>query len=112
MNGAESLCLPKEFLMPSPRAKLDRRKAAGPIVEMHNVGRLAHPVHERDRGSTEKREALEIIVVTIDLAAREIIRRIDQIRGPIQSIALKDANAGLFSAPLKFQIFKDDSSDE
>src|SRR2546423_4954775 len=98
--------------MPSSRAQLHCRKTTLPVVQMHDVGSVAEPVHERDGGPTEKREAFEIVVVTIDLAAREIIRRIDQISGRIQRITLQDANAGLFSAPLNCQVFKGDSTDK
>ena len=90
--------------MAPARAQLDRGEAAGPVVAMDHLRRFAQPPQQRNRGATVKSKALKVVGFAVDLTAREVKRRVDQISGHIQRFAFPDANARLFPAPFDFQI--------
>ena len=90
--------------MASSSAHFNRSKTARPVVAMKYVRSLLQALEQSDRRPAVKRESFEIVLVAVESFAREIMRRVDQIRWRAQHVTLPDTDPRWFAAPLHFQI--------
>src|SRR5580765_2738896 len=105
MNREENFGLREELIGFSQSLHLDSGEAGLPIVAMQHVNWFIEFSRQRHGRATEKSEAFEIVIVAVDLAAIEIVRRVDEISWSRQFIALPDANMRSLAAPKHAQCF-------
>jgi len=99
------------FLLPA-YAQLSGSKTAGPIVTVQHLRRVAQPREQSYCRPAKKSEPFKVIDLAINLAAREIKWRVNQIGGRGQCFAVPDANARTFTAPLDLKIFDESAAQE
>jgi len=105
MNRKNCAGVRKKLLLLPARSHFHGSKPTRPIIAVHHVRRITQPSQQSDPCATKKREPLEVVYFAINLAAIEIERCVDQIRGRVQCFALPDTDDWTFAAPLNFNIF-------
>src|ERR1043166_4892305 len=90
--------------MTPPSPHLNGSKTTRPVVAMKYFGCVFQALKQSDRRPAVKRESFEIVLIAVKFPAREIMRRVDQIRWRTQNVTFPDADARRFASPLHFQI--------
>src|SRR5262245_31807577 len=91
--------------MTTARPQLYRSESARPIIQVDDVGFVANSLEQSDCCTTKKGESLEVIRIAVDVRARKVVRRFDEVSRRAERIADSHRHLRLAATPIHFEIF-------